>query len=29
VAQRFGTEAAQATADYMEYRGDGWKHEPG
>jgi transcriptional regulator GlxA family with amidase domain len=29
VAQRFGTEVAQATADYMEYRSDGWKREPG
>ena len=29
VAQRFGTEVAQATADYMEYRSDGWKHPPG
>jgi transcriptional regulator GlxA family with amidase domain len=25
VAARFGTEAAQKTADYLEYRGDGWK----
>ena len=25
VAERFGVEVAQRTADYMEYRGDGWK----
>lgn len=25
VAKRFGTEVAQATADYMEYHSDGWK----
>jgi transcriptional regulator GlxA family with amidase domain len=25
VAKRFGNEVAQATADYMEYHGDGWK----
>jgi transcriptional regulator GlxA family with amidase domain len=25
VAVRFGPEAAQKTADYLEYRGDGWK----
>jgi transcriptional regulator GlxA family with amidase domain len=25
VAVRFGAEAAQKTADYLEYRGDGWK----
>jgi transcriptional regulator GlxA family with amidase domain len=29
VAERFGKETAQATADYMEYRSDGWKREPG
>ena len=26
VAKRFGTDVAQATADYMEYHSDGWKH---
>lgn len=25
IALRFGTEAAKKTADYLEYRGDGWK----
>lgn len=28
VAERYGTATAQATADYMEYRSDGWKHAP-
>jgi putative intracellular protease/amidase len=26
VEQRFGRDVAQATADYMEYRGEGWKN---
>ena len=25
VATRFGAQVAQRTADYIEYRGDGWK----
>jgi len=29
VAQRYGVEAAQATADYMEYQGTGWKSNQG
>ena len=29
IAERFGKDTAQATADYMEYRSDGWKRAPG
>jgi transcriptional regulator GlxA family with amidase domain len=29
VAERYGEQVAQTTADYMEYRSDGWKRDPG
>jgi len=29
IAQRYGVEVAQTTADYMEYKSDGWKRDPG